>query len=1429
MPSLSRIPFLTSKRWWIVLPFAFLLLLLAHGVALLYRVQPEVSLWFPPSGVAIAITMWLGPIGAVLTGLSSVIMAPLWGSDGWYRLTGLTDAIEPLVAWSLYRQCFHGSLLLKGLRNVAAFLVSVPIAACATSAIVGSTVLVGVGRLPGDPLASVIGKWWLGNAIGTMAIVPTALLLLTPVLYRSGWLAKSSYMLESKLFSPDDPFPYPLAQIVRAAPRTELLLLLLSCGAAALLTVLETQDANYSFQLFSLLSFVPILWAATRFGVTGGMTIASLCVVLTLLAYLVVYPNALLLPSFPVSIGVLNVHKFSLLVQCAVSLCVGTAMTERAAAQVALAVERVRTKESQTRASLAEQLVQLNSSLTEANQQLQQSEERFRTSVENMLDCFAIYSTIRDESGQIVDFTTEYVNPAACTNNRMTKEEQLGRGLCELLPNYKASGLFDAYCRVVETGEPLVQDSLTYEDDYNGEYLRRTFELRAVKLGNGIAATWRNITDRKVAEDELFRRKQEFKALVENSPDVVSRLDANLRHLYVSPAVKRITGLQPEDFIGKNHRELGFSEAQSETWQAIIRRVFETGQEQKIEFELTAPTGENRYYQARFVPEFDLNQTVESVLGVTRDITDLKQTEAALRRSEELSRTVLRNLPNGAVLMFDQDLRYTLAEGTALERAGFNSQDFENKLLWEVLPPDLCAQTEPLYRDALRGVSSLRDIWFANRLFSIHVVPVRNDRDEITAGMVISQDITEQNAAQRERQKAEAALRQSEMRFSLLAENLPGVIYQFWMHPDGSDRFNYISSGCVDLFEVESDVLLQNTAPAWNTIHPDDLEAFRQSIAEAIEKNQQWYWQWRTVTPSGKLKWVQGRAKSERWADGTIVWDGLLLDVTERVQAEEALKASEVRLRSVIDSNLIGVFFGSLEGAITDANQAFLQITGYSREDLEQGDLRWAELTPPEYFDRMQTGAAEIRTLGTCTPFEKEFIRKDGSRIWVEIGGAMIGHGEGVGYVLDLTERKRIESERAQILAREQAARKQAEAASRTKDEFLAIVSHELRSPLNAMLGWSRLLLTRKMEETTTRKALEAIERNAQAQTQLIEDLLDISRIIRGKVRLYTRPVKLVQVVEAAIDTVRPTADAKSLALNLQIEPNSASVRVSGDPDRLQQVIWNLLSNGIKFTPNGGRVTARLSIVTQAQKPADWQESLLPSASPTLTPDVSYAQIQIIDTGKGISSDFLPHVFDRFRQAESATTRLHGGLGLGLAIVRNLVELHGGFIQAESDGEGKGATFAVYLPLLPVNSTEQEDTLSSAIPAAANLEGICALVVDDEADVRELVMTILEQYGVRVLTAGSAQEALEKLDQEQPDILLSDIGMPLEDGYALIRKVRQRSTDQGGQIPAAAITAFAREEDRMQAINAGFQVHISKPIDPARLIAVVMNLVNRNR
>nr|WP_242040850.1 response regulator [Coleofasciculus sp. FACHB-1120] len=401
--------------------------------------------------------------------------------------------------------------------------------------------------------------------------------------------------------------------------------------------------------------------------------------------------------------------------------------------------------------------------------------------------------------------------------------------------------------------------------------------------------------------------------------------------------------------------------------------------------------------------------------------------------------------------------------------------------------------------------------------------------------------------------------------------------------------------------------------------------------------------------------------------------------------------------------------------------------------------------------------------------------------------------------------------------------------ANRMKDEFLAILSHELRSPLNPILGWTQLLRTRKFDEATTTRAIETIERNAKLQTQLIDDLLDVSRIIRGKVGLNISPINLVSTLEAAIDTVRLAADAKSIQLQSSLD--SSVGLVSGDSSRIQQIVWNLLSNAIKFTPEGGRVEVRLSMVN-GQKVSgrkSFANEPEPMTNKGLRTHYNYAQIQVLDTGKGIRADFLPHVFDYFRQADGSTTRKHGGLGLGLAIVHHLVELHGGTVYAESPGEGQGATFTVMLPLIKSEAkklTMEEDVLlnSQASIRSTLLDGVRVLVVDDDTDTREFLTFMLEQYGAEAIAVASAQEAFERIPQVRPDVLVSDIGMPSEDGYSLLEKVRKLDATQGGETPAIALTAYAREEDRTQALSAGFQMHLAKPVEPDELANVVAKL-----
>jgi len=410
----------------------------------------------------------------------------------------------------------------------------------------------------------------------------------------------------------------------------------------------------------------------------------------------------------------------------------------------------------------------------------------------------------------------------------------------------------------------------------------------------------------------------------------------------------------------------------------------------------------------------------------------------------------------------------------------------------------------------------------------------------------------------------------------------------------------------------------------------------------------------------------------------------------------------------------------------------------------------------------------------------------------------------------EIRERQRAEEERTQLLVREQLARTEAERLNRLKDEFLSTLSHELRTPLNAILGWSQILRTRKTDEAMVHHALETIERNARSQVQLIDDLLDVSRIIMGKIRLNVHAVELLPVIESAMDTVRPAADAKNIRLQLVLDP--AAGPVLGDSERLQQIVWNLLSNAIKFTPKGGRVQVGLKRIN------------------------SHVEIVVTDTGQGISAEFLPYVFDRFRQADSSITRSFSGLGLGLAIVRQLVELHGGTVHADSSGEGQGAMFTVKLPLMAVSpkpsGLEQvHPTIGGSVPfdCSPSLNGLRILVVDDEADTRALLVYALEASGAEVVAAASADEAISALTKSliPMDVLISDIGMPDEDGYTLLRRVRTLEKERGGKIPAVALTAYARTEDRRAALLAGFQFHIAKPVEPGELIAVIANLAGR--
>jgi PAS domain S-box-containing protein len=549
----------------------------------------------------------------------------------------------------------------------------------------------------------------------------------------------------------------------------------------------------------------------------------------------------------------------------------------------------------------------------------------------------------------------------------------------------------------------------------------------------------------------------------------------------------------------------------------------------------------------------------------------------------------------------------------------------------------------------------------------------------------------------------------------------------------------------------------------------------------------------------GSEIWVRINKTFSRFNYTTII-DGIIEDITDRKLAEQALQESESRFRRLFESNIIGIVVWKLDGTINDANEAYLQLLGYSREEMLAGKLNWMDITPPESHEIDQQIIKELEEFGVASPREKYYIHQAGHLVPVLVGCVFRegSQSDGLAFVLDLTERKQAEQEREQLLEREKAAREEAEAANRVKDEFLAILSHELRSPLNPILGWSKMLTSYKLNENKRNEALGVIERNAKLQAQLIEDLLDISHILRGKLHLNVASVDLQSIILAALETIRLAAEVKRIQLHTVFAQNVGLVL--GDSTRLQQIFWNLLSNAVKFTPVNGQIEIRLKQVDQE------------------------AQVQITDTGQGINPEFLPYIFDYFRQEDSTTTRKFGGLGLGLAIVKHLVEMHGGTVWATSPGQDQGATFTVRLPLMKVQSTTQQESLQ--INHNLELNEIKVLVVDDDIDSRQLVAYVLEEVGAEVITANSALEAIPALINSQPNVLVLDIGMPDIDGYMLLRQIRNLSPEQGGNIPAIALTAYAGELNKRKALAAGFQTHLSKPVEPNELISLIAQIVN---
>ncbi len=711
-------------------------------------------------------------------------------------------------------------------------------------------------------------------------------------------------------------------------------------------------------------------------------------------------------------------------------------------------------------------------------------------------------------------------------------------------------------------------------------------------------------------------------------------------------------------------------------------------------------------------------------------------------------------------------------------------------------------------RSTVSGDNLCWIVSFAIEKAALHQKLERRQRQLRKANRKLKQNVLALEREIAERHRAEGAARLSTERYHSLVVASAQVVWT--MDADG------LVDDMPDWRAITGQTRDEVRGWGWiDAIHPDDRQLTVARWSECVQSRQEFAIEHRVKTVDGSFHVFAVRGVPVLEHDGSVrEWVGTCKDVTSSRRTLELLRERDDQLRLALTAGLAGTWNWELAANELSWSDELFAVFGLDATSRDATYERFRDSIHPDDLDMVQSKLLEAIRQRQDVSLAYRIIRPGGELRWVTTRGQLFLDDYGnpvrmIGITLDITDRRLVEVEREELLARERYARAVAEMASHAKDEFLAVVSHELRAPLNAILGWARILQSRSVEEKTVVHAIDTIERSARAQSNIIDDLLDITRITSGKLRLEVRPIDLTSVMDAAIDVVRPAADAKSIELIRIYDPEIDVI--NGDSGRLQQVVWNLLSNAVKFTQTGGQVIVRLERIDP------------------------FVQIQVCDTGKGIDPEFLPRIFDRFNQADASSARRHGGLGLGLALARYVVEAHGGTISAESLGESKGSTFTVKLPLRAVRAEVQDpsdvagDERVERFPPV--LDGLRILVVDDERDARELVTTLLTRYGATVTPTSSCEEALIALTDaaacERFDVIVSDIGLPGEDGYSLVRKVRELTPALGGAIPAVALTAYGRSVDRVKALSAGFQMHVPKPVEPVELAMVITSLTRR--
>ena len=919
--------------------------------------------------------------------------------------------------------------------------------------------------------------------------------------------------------------------------------------------------------------------------------------------------------------------------------------------------------------------------------------------------------------------------------------------------------------------------------------------------GKSSAPITQDIIKREKAEEKLRESEERFAKAFNASPLAFTITSLKTGKLVeVNETFVNMTGFSREEAIGRSTAELGL-------WNNAPDR----------EKELAAVVGDGKIRNSEY--RFLMKDGSEIVgllsaellelggepcaLTVIQDITTRKQTEENLKYQKTLLEALTESVLDG-ILIVSADGRMLYSNQRFHEIWKFppevvESQSDKLALEWEAAqtmnPKGFLARVETIYDqpdNEVREEIVMKD----GRVFDRFGAPIQH-ADGQYGWVWTFRDITD-------RKNAEDALREINQRFSATYEFAPvGIVESSpeGRYINGNEQFCAITGyNKKELSEFGIEEITH--AEDFST----DIELHRKLVDGAIPSYQI---EKRYVRKDGSIVWCELYRSAVRDAAGkTLYTIGAVSNITTRKFTEEALRESEENYRVLAETASDAIIRIDEASTIRFVNTAAERIFGYAMQEMVGQPLMMLmpeEMRPQHYagFSRyMQTGKRKLNWESIEVPAQ----RKNGEQFPLEISFGEYnrdGRRFFIGIARDITERKQAEAERERFLISEQEHRRQAEESNRLKDEFLATVSHELRTPLNAILGWATMVRKGGYDPETMRRAFDVVERNSRNQNQIISDILDVSRIITGKLNLNLYPLHLTPILRAAIDTLHPAIEAKHLKLKTNFKPDTA--KVSGDGDRLQQVMWNLLSNAVKFTPDGGTIEIALFYRD------------------------NFAEIVVTDSGEGIKQDFLPYVFDRFRQEDGSANRRHGGLGLGLSIVRNLVELHGGTVAVKNRGSGQGAVFTVHLPLKSGKSAAAAKNKNADDAQYGILKGLRILVVDDEADALELAAFILGGEGAEVFTADSVDEALEIFDKESLDAIVSDIGMPGKDGYNLIEEIKKRASRSKRVIPTVALTAYAGDREGKRVTEVGFDAHLPKPVEPSQLIETIAEVTKKLR